>query len=216
MYYTYSSPNPDGSERFRLIYGIDCDCNNEDIAVLLSYVAKGGQDIFDKACKDASRIFFATNTIVSFYEDYKLLGRAKIDELKQLDTDSRKKQHAKVYEGGSNYTDDVVDQLKQIDIGRHLENQGYQNVEKYRGGYRMPCPIHNGKNKNFLINKVNGVWLYTCFSKCGGDGGSIIDLHQKLNNLDTGQAIKELCSIYNIVEVKTLSKNRRIFIDGKL
>ena len=63
---------------------------------------------------------------------------------------------------------------------------------KYRGETKLStaCPIHGGEKQNFhAIQKPDGVWRWTCFSGCGGDGGTILDLHSKLNGGGIREAI---------------------------
>jgi hypothetical protein len=46
---------------------------------------------------------------------------------------------------------------------------------------RGPCPIHNGKNDSFAVDRETGRWF--CHSKCGR-GGDILDLEAALNGGD--------------------------------
>lgn len=209
-YTTFTGINNNGSERFRLIYFIDLFCGSGEVALILKYISENSGDIFDKACKDTSRIFLATDQDITIYDDYIKLSIDKINEIKALEakrieTTQRQRTKRTNRSTDTNYSDDIVNELKSLDISDYLISQGYGDIEKYKDGYRMPCPIHNGTNKNFYINQVNGVWLYKCFSKCSGDGGSIIDLHSELNNLNTGQAIKELLEIYNIKALEPIT-----------
>lgn len=210
-YTTYSAMNENGSERFRLIYPIESSCENNELTLILEYLSNNSGDMFDKSCKDASRMFYATNFKVDVYEDYRALAQGKISKIIDNLKDDReiidppfkrdKKTEFDIY------TNDITDELKQIDISDYLLDQGIGNIEKYKDGYRMPCPIHGGKNKNFFINYKDKAWLWKCFSKCNGDGGTIIDLHMRLNNLDTGEAIAELCDIYDINPIQSNEDN---------
>ncbi|MDB4478186.1 toprim domain-containing protein [Akkermansiaceae bacterium] len=51
--------------------------------------------------------------------------------------------------------------------------------------FTTACPIHGGEKQNFhATQKPDGVGIWHCFSGCGGDGGTIIDLHSRLNGID--------------------------------
>lgn len=212
IYTTFSAQNSNGSERFRLIYALDHCAGNGDISWVLNYISENSRDIFDKACKDASRIFLATNQSITVCDKYTLLSSQKIEDIKSLEikraekeTRLRKeKRKAAAANNLGGFSDDIINELKTIDISDYLIAQGYVDIEKYKGGYKMPCPIHHGKNKNFVINQVDGAWLYNCFSKCGGVGGSIIDLHAELNNVAIGTAIHELTLMYNMQPKKPI------------
>lgn len=44
------------------------------------------------------------------------------------------------------------------------------------------CPIHGGTKRNFHAKlKPDGAWVWTCRSGCGGDGGTVLDLHAMLH-----------------------------------
>lgn len=223
-YVTYSKENKaNGSKRFRLIYGIDFSCGTGDIALILKYISNMTGDMFDKSAVDESRLFFSTNQEVIKYDDYKLLDHSMIDGLKDLMQAEEQEQVSKVtnrvinkqYRADTSYTDDVIDELKQIDISNYLLSEGYSNINKTIKGYEMPCPIHKGKNNNFKITNEHGVWLWICFSKCNKDGGSIIDLHMKLNNIDESQAIRELKEMYNIKAVQDTERAKETYTVDK-
>lgn len=202
-YTTYSAENINGSERFRLIYPIDPYCDNGELSLIVGYITNQSGDIFDKSCKDASRMFYATNLKVDAYKDYRSLSRSRIDKLleeikededKRIDPPFKRKAKTDF----DIYSNDIVDQLKQIDISDYLLDQGIGDIEKYKEGYRTSCPIHGGKNKTaFVVNYKDNAWIWKCFSStCGG--GTIIDLHMALNNLNTGEAIAGLLEMYDI------------------
>jgi len=51
------------------------------------------------------------------------------------------------------------------------------------------CPIHGGTKPNLHANlKPDGVWVWTCRSGCGGDGGTVLDLHAMLHGLHAKSA----------------------------
>ena len=60
---------------------------------------------------------------------------------------------------------------------------------KKRGrNWECLCPLHDDKNPSFKISETHNVW------KCFGcdTGGSVIDLHAKLNNCSIGDAMRDL------------------------
>ncbi|MDA9830715.1 toprim domain-containing protein [Akkermansiaceae bacterium] len=67
--------------------------------------------------------------------------------------------------------------------------------------FTTACPIHGGEKQNFHGDrKADGVWLWHCFSGCGGTGGTVIDLHARLNGIDakTSDCIKGAAEIAGI------------------
>lgn len=55
--------------------------------------------------------------------------------------------------------------------------------------FKTACPIHGGVKRNFHADRLpDGEWVWNCRSGCGGDGGSVIDLHARLNGLDAKTA----------------------------
>ncbi len=55
-------------------------------------------------------------------------------------------------------------------------------LKKESGGeWRAPCPIHQGKDRNFSINTETGQWF--CHSQCGR-GGDLFDLEEALHGGD--------------------------------
>ncbi|NOH04966.1 MAG: hypothetical protein HND47_24830 [Chloroflexi bacterium] len=59
------------------------------------------------------------------------------------------------------------------------------------------CPFHDDHRQSFSVNAEKNYWH--CFAGCGG--GSIIDFWMKWQDVDFGQAVKELA--------RTLLKDRR-------
>ena len=60
---------------------------------------------------------------------------------------------------------------------------------KKRGrNWECLCPLHDDKNPSFKISEQHNVW------KCFGcdTGGSVIDLHAKLNGMTIGEAMRDL------------------------
>jgi len=50
------------------------------------------------------------------------------------------------------------------------------------------CPFHNDVNPSLSVNEDENYW--NCFAGCGG--GSVIDFWRKLQNMDFGEAVKDL------------------------
>lgn len=51
--------------------------------------------------------------------------------------------------------------------------------------FTTACPIHGGVKKNFHAHRMHdGKWVWTCRSRCSGDGGTTLDLHARLHGLD--------------------------------
>lgn len=51
---------------------------------------------------------------------------------------------------------------------------------------RMPCPLHDGKDKNFEVKEHS----FMCYSQCGG--GDVITFVQKLFNLSFPETLKKI------------------------
>lgn len=208
VYETFTGENSNGSRRFRLIYKLAEEKAAAEIQELLSFIiekANGSlNNLFDTACKDAARIFQGTNKQVEILEGLEIKQEllSKLKEEKQAKEAEKQERTAKKNAlkcDLSAFNNDLIDYIKALDISDYLINLGYTDIKKTAAGYKMPCPIHKGKHDNFVISNVNGVYLWKCFSKCD-DGGSLIDLHSQLHNVSAGQAIAELCEIYNINE----------------
>jgi DNA primase len=86
------------------------------------------------------------------------------------------------------------DEIKQnIRIGTVLRRYGYYAPE--RESYRIPCPLHGGRNLSFSVSERDGLW--NCFSKCG-KGGSVIDLVAALEKIDIKEAAHKITSDFNL------------------
>lgn len=67
-------------------------------------------------------------------------------------------------------TDEQLQKLREVPIHQIL------GLPKTGRNIRIPCPIHNGKNDNFILNDNNS---FHCF-KCGAGGHNAIDFCTKL------------------------------------
>lgn len=65
--------------------------------------------------------------------------------------------------------------------------------------YRIPCPIHKGRDANFSVSEREGLW--NCFSVCGR-GGSVIDLVAALENISIPEAVKKLREDYKLTPME--------------
>ena len=222
-YRTFTGFNIDNSERFRMVYGLESEVDAKTISIIIGYILEKTGNIFDKACIDASRMFSGTNLVnttraninatskpLSVIKTPVLLTDTKIAEMvleqEKKDADIKTaiaiirleniaKYKNSTNSGNGEFNEDAIYQLQQIDIHNYL------GVNSSKGN--ICCPIHSGKDKNFSIHGQNGVYnKVTCHSRGCIKGGSIIDLHMALNNINAGQSIKELCKMYNIEQFK--------------
>lgn len=203
-YQTFTGVTEKGAPKFRLIYGINQEVESEKIIAILGAVLESDALMFDQSCKDDSRLFFATDKEVIAFDDFILLdpdtNPAIIEALQKKPEPEHVepvKREKITVENDSIFTDDALNELKQIDISDYLISQGYSDIKKTGSNtYRMGCPIHGGKDPNFAIFYNDGAWAYMCHSHCGG--GNIVNLHAELNNLSFKDAIAELKDMYNI------------------
>jgi hypothetical protein len=67
---------------------------------------------------------------------------------------------------------------------------------RYRQNERILCPIHNGKDENFSFSS-KGKLTWKCWSTCGS--GDVIELIQKLRNVDFREALHDAADIAGVV-----------------
>lgn len=96
----------------------------------------------------------------------------------------------------------IKDRLTMRDV---LERYGYTAKR------RMPCPLHNGKDKNFEIKEHS----FMCYSQCGG--GDVITFVQKLFNLSFPDALKKIDVDFglNLYGDKTFEELRKSHYQAK-
>lgn len=63
-----------------------------------------------------------------------------------------------------------------------------------RPDQRMPCPIHQGRDKNFAFNMARGVW--TCHSRCGS--GGLVQLENRLRGGSREDATERLFQLLGV------------------
>lgn len=210
VYTTFSGTNiENGSERFRMIYQLENNIDATTLSNLLCAIMNKIPNIFDENCTDASRKFLGTNkkpkifrdnitlltgemkNIVHEYQEQQLKLVAEEKQAREIKQAENAKKYANnnCSNNGSGFNEYAIDQLKQIDIHDYLGVSNKGNI---------CCPIHGGKDKNFSIHYTKEAWKVTCHSRGCVKGGSIIDLHMALNNISEGEAIKQLCNMYNI------------------
>jgi len=92
-------------------------------------------------------------------------------------------------------------QLLKSLLPEYLRTIGCDLNFKHDTTFTTACPIHGGEKQNFHANLTgNGVWLWHCFSGCGGTGGTVIDLHARLSGVDAKSfdCIKETAEVVGI------------------
>jgi DNA primase len=74
--------------------------------------------------------------------------------------------------------------------------------------WRGPCPVHEGKNDNFVVNSETGHWY--CHSKCG-NGGDLITLERALARVNFRTAFATICRIVgrSIPDWRRLTREER-------
>lgn len=85
-----------------------------------------------------------------------------------------------------------------VSISEVLRHYGYPYYD--RASYRIPCPIHKGRDANFSISERDGLW--NCFSVCGR-GGSVIDLVAELEGITIAEAAKKLVEDFQVAPIQT-------------
>ena len=70
---------------------------------------------------------------------------------------------------------------------KYCQERGYE-MRRAGAEWTCRCPLHADSNPSFFVDPDKDVWI--CRAGCGG--GSIIDLHMRLNNLSVGEAMNEL------------------------
>jgi DNA primase len=93
----------------------------------------------------------------------------------------------------------VYEEIKHsVKIGEVLRRYGYPTG--FGDSYRIPCPIHRGRDSNFSVSERDGLW--NCFSVCGR-GGSVIDLVAALEDVSISEAVKKLREDYQLTPMAT-------------
>ncbi len=90
-------------------------------------------------------------------------------------------------------------------LPEYLRAIGCELNFKHDTTFTTACPIHRGEKQNFhATQKPDGVWVWHCFSGCGGDGGTVIDLHSRLNGVDakTSDCIKGAAEVTGISPIE--------------
>lgn len=100
-------------------------------------------------------------------------NEAKIEQRKDTPSRYQRKQNA-------SYDDHLLkcrlpEYLRAIGCELHFTNEDH---------FSTACPIHGGVKKNFHADRQSdGRWVWTCFSGCGGEGGTVLDLHARRHGL---------------------------------
>jgi hypothetical protein len=125
-------------------------------------------------------------------------------------------------------------------LPEYLRALGVEVSGKSEKGFKIPCPIHHGTKRNFHgTRNANGAWVWVCYSGCGRDGGTVLDLHARLHGHPTvdAQVIAEVAGVLNVppadgaiptrnrsrdhhrrreVEQRTIAEERRRVLTEKL
>ncbi len=67
-------------------------------------------------------------------------------------------------------------------LPEYLERSGISITKRTATHLECLCPLHQDGNPSFTADLVAGVWVWKCWP-CG-TGGTVIDLHARLNGLD--------------------------------
>ena len=95
--------------------------------------------------------------------------------------------------------DEYVDKIK-----RHY------GISQPTGYARIPCPFHNGKDKNFSIQVETGVGK--CWSQCGGQNYSLYELLDRLGYEKPSRYTESENWIYRVTN--DLKYRQRKYING--
>jgi replicative DNA helicase len=76
--------------------------------------------------------------------------------------------------------------------------------------WRMPCPVHQGKDSNFAINSETG--LAQCHSRCGR-GWDILSLEQELSGLDFPRTKDKVFEVMGLPKVPWDERNVEAIYD---
>lgn len=82
---------------------------------------------------------------------------------------------------------------RDIRLGDVLTRYGIYHPDRI--SYRIPCPLHHGRDANFSVSEDSGLW--NCFSVCGR-GGSVIDLVAALEGIEPKEAVKKLATEFHV------------------
>jgi len=102
-------------------------------------------------------------------------------------------------------------------LPEYLRAIGTQVFMKGEHQLTTACPIHQGTKRNFhAILKPDGAWVWTCRSGCGGDGGTVLDLHAQLHGLHAKSAdcIPGAAGVLNVlpgdkpISIHTVTRHR--------
>lgn len=86
---------------------------------------------------------------------------------------------------------------RSVTINSVLSHYGIRHPN--RAVYRIPCPIHMGRDANFSVSDINGLW--NCFSVCGR-GGSVIDLVAALERIEPKEAAQKIVNDFRLTPLQ--------------
>lgn len=212
-YITFTGFNGDDvdSIRFRLLYALEENATEEEIAILLAHLNRELPMLLDANIAQATRIVYPTCNETMLYNDYKLIEKGMVDYLVSIHeeeketekTERENRNYGTDYEG-----DGSIESLKQVPPEVYFNDIGNFHMTATGNGYRMACPLHEGNNETaFSIYFIeDGTWLWTCFtSDCGT--GDIIKFHMKYFDMARSEAIKDLKRMYKLETQNPLFKD---------
>lgn len=167
LLYTTAS-HTEENHRFRLVFELETPITTRERmeAAYSGLIATFGGD---KACRDASRLFFGYSKGTQIQQPGLMLPTSVVDELVVLGKDlmDRTKAEAKVktegMDGATTKSGIWIPRNKKIKTA----NQTFEYLDELPLGERVYCPIHNDRMPSaFVLESLKGVKGIHCASRC--------------------------------------------------